>query len=72
MEYLACPSCGSIYIVSARSGGKSVFHVNEQREPVAIEHRAQRTTTLDVDFSQIFCGACSWSGKIDQLVPSHM
>ncbi len=72
MEYLACPSCSSTYFLSSRKVGKIVFHVGVNNQPIVVNQSQDTGIHMDINISQIFCGACSWSGKIDQLLPSHM
>lgn len=72
MEYLACPSCGSTYFLSSRNAGKIVFHVGVDNRPVMIDQQQNPECNSNIDVSQIFCGACSWFGKIEQLLASHI
>lgn len=72
MEYMACPSCGSIYFQSTRMRGKIVFHVNDKNEPVVMKQHVYGAAETKIDTSQIYCGACSWHGNIHQVMQSHM
>jgi hypothetical protein len=72
MEYLACPSCGSTYFLSSRHADRIVFHLGIDNLPIVVDQPTETTRTPDIDVSQLFCGACSCSGKIDQLLAAHI
>jgi len=70
INLLACPSCGSTFFTSIRSGEKIVFRVNALYVPLGLEKDPDQDTGLH-DISGIHCGACTWAGGIRELVPSH-
>jgi hypothetical protein len=72
MEYLACPSCGSTYFMSSRKVDKLVFHVSFNHQPIVVKQPQDIGIEPDINVSQICCGACSWTGKVNQLLTSHM
>jgi len=70
MENKVCPSCGSQYFLSARTQGKRVFHVHNSGELLPVAEDSAQSMTLEVDPQHIYCGACSWSGRLDALQSS--
>lgn len=71
MEYQACPLCGSTYFLSTRRGDGVVFQVNEEQQ-LLTRRQPNDGGEGDIDTAHIFCGGCSWTGHIDQLVLSLM
>ena len=57
-----CPACGSEYFVSSKSAEKVVFKLGAEREIMIIADSAGE----QIDPMAINCGACSWSGEMQQ------
>lgn len=70
MENLACPRCGSLYFLSSRTANRYVFQVDSQWQPwlVNAERSIERQSAPIVQL--LCCGACSWQGQLQELVPS--
>ncbi len=69
-EFLACPACGSEFFFSRAEGQRIVFHVDSDSSPLIL---VMGDTLRDdqVKLNDMHCGACSWAGEADQLVPGH-
>lgn len=67
MEYRICPSCGSTYFISSRSGEKIVFHVSDSRELITVPGQTFDEVYLTIDPLRFYCGACSWGGGMVDL-----
>ena len=72
MNMLACPQCGSEFFVSTRSGEPTVFQMNVAHQPVVVFPEKQPKDTVSLNPQMLYCGACTWKGKTDALVASHM
>lgn len=72
LELRACPRCGSEWFVSSRGGDRVAFQMDEQLRPVLPTDQPQTVATEAIDFAHICCGACTWEGAAEALVPSMM
>jgi hypothetical protein len=71
-EFLACPNCGSELFIEKVPGKQLVFRVDAQWTPIYIEEDiGQGVSGKEIDPSALRCGACSWRGEMEDLVPSH-
>lgn len=70
MSQYICPSCGSGYFRSSRIGPNTIFQVESERVVHVIESSNQSQINGDIDQENICCGACSWGGRLDELVTS--
>ena len=66
-RYLLCKKCGlhRFYVLN-KDGERVYFHVDFDGNPFPTEQSNADLTGLD--FSEVFCCGCSWSGSIHQLV----
>ena len=69
-EQLCCPLCGSLYLVSSKSGGAAVFQVFDRLYRLITLLQPGSNGEEAINRRDISCGACSWRGDIDQLVVS--
>ena len=69
-EFLACPGCGSELFVFNVLNRKIVFQATASCLPVVISEGGNSYAGL-IDLARFHCGACSWSGGMRDLVPSH-
>ena len=66
-KYLLSKQCGvHRYYVKNSEGEQIYFHVDFDGKPFPTEVSNSDLTGLD--FSEVFCCGCSWSGKTQQLV----
>ncbi|MBT3374366.1 MAG: hypothetical protein HN742_25770 [Lentisphaerae bacterium] len=66
-KYLLCEPCGLHRFYGTNDAGEKVyFHVGYDYEPFPTQ--ASNADLAGLDFSEIFCCGCSWSGSINQLV----
>jgi len=66
-QYMLCPKCGfHRYFVKNSEGKQIYFHVGFDKKPFPTKQSNADLTGLD--FSEIFCTACSWSGKPERLI----
>lgn len=70
MELLACPSCGSELFTFTASKRRIVFRVTTHYLALVVSEGSSSDANL-VDMSNFHCGACSWSGGVRELAPSH-
>ena len=71
-ELLACPKCGSELFVSARIGGRIVFHIDDKRHPIIVRPEPSLVSAAQINKQVFYCGACSWKGSAVELVVSQM
>ncbi len=66
-KYLLCKKCGiHRYFVKNENGEQVYFHVDFDNKPFPTE--ISNSNLDNLDFSEVFCCGCSWSGSINQLV----
>jgi hypothetical protein len=71
MTYFICPECGSKYFLVSRTGRKIVFHVAGDRTIEFVQETAGELCDTVIDTDNICCGACSWQGRLDEVVESQ-
>jgi len=71
MGQLICPSCGSEYFLTSKTGPKTIFNVTAERAVHIIHSPTESVHKRDIDRHEMYCGACSWHGTLDELVESH-
>lgn len=72
MAHFICPSCGSEYFLTSKASPKTIFKVASERVVEFIQSSTRSFGDEDSDLHNIFCGACSWHGNLDELVESHV
>lgn len=70
MAQFICPSCGSKYFLTSKTGPKNVFIVGTERALKFIQLSSESIADEDIDTDTICCGACSWQGDLDELTES--
>jgi hypothetical protein len=67
IKYLLCPACGGhrFYVHNA-AGEEIYFHVDPDCKPFPTE--VSHAELSELDFSEIACTGCSWTGPIRKLV----
>ncbi len=70
MSQYICPSCGSGYFRSSKIGPSTIFKVESGRVVHVLESSNTSGIEGDVDMENIWCGACSWHGRPEELVQS--
>lgn len=70
MAHFICPGCGSEFFLTNRTGRKTVFKVAAERVLQLIQPATEDLKLSKIDIHNIFCGACSWHGSLDELVES--
>ena len=71
MAQLICPSCGSEYFLTYKTGPKTIFKVTAEGAVQVIQSPTNSFRDGDIDQHNICCGACSWQGKLDELKESQ-
>lgn len=72
MAHFICPSCGSKYFLTSRTGPKIIFQIIPPERTIAfIQLATGATSDLAIDTYNICCGACSWQGSLEEVVESH-
>jgi hypothetical protein len=71
MDQFICPSCGSKYFMTSRTGEKTIFQVRDGRSVEFAELTTEEIRDVVIDTHNICCGACSWQGSLDEVVESH-
>ncbi len=71
MAQYICPSCGSKYFRTPASGPKIIFQIAAERTIQIIQSATAATTAVAVETHDIYCGACSWHGCLEDVVESH-
>jgi hypothetical protein len=71
MAQFICPSCGSEFFLTSKTGSKTIFKVASERVVQFIQSPTKSVSDRDIDLHHICCGACSWQGSLDELVQSH-
>lgn len=71
MAQFICPSCGSKYFLSSKTGPKNIFKVVYERTVQFVQLATGTSGDVNIDTQNICCGACSWRGSLDELVESH-
>ena len=71
MTQFTCPSCGSKYFLTSKTAPKIIFQVTDERTVQFIQLATGTVSSLAIDTHNIYCGACSWQGSLDQVVESH-
>lgn len=71
MAQFICPSCGSKYFLSSKTGPKMIFQVTAERTVQFIQLATGAISDLVIDTHNVYCGACSWQGSLDEVVESH-
>lgn len=71
MAQFICPSCGSTYFMTSKTGPKDIFKVVSERRLECVQLDSGAVGAEDIDTQNICCGACSWQGSVDELVESH-
>ena len=66
-KYLLCKQCGlHRFYVTDNTGARIYFHVDFNGVPFPTE--VSNAELSGLNFSEIFCCGCSWSGNPNQLV----
>ena len=71
MGQFICPSCGSKYFMTSKTGSKIIFQVASGRTVEFVQVNNEEISDLVIDMYTIYCGACSWHGSLDEVVESH-
>ena len=71
MAQFICPSCGSEYFIASKTGPKNVFNVIDERAVQFVQLAADAAGDVHIDNHNIYCGACTWQGSLDEVVESH-
>ena len=71
MTHFICPECGSKYFLVSKTGRKIVFHVAEGRAIEFVQETAGEICDIVIDTEAVCCGACSWQGRLDEVVESQ-
>ncbi len=74
MAQYICPSCGSTYFLTSKTGPRTIFQVVHERTVRTVQCIQSASGALsneDIDIHTIYCGACSWQGSLDEVVESH-
>ena len=71
MAQYICPSCGSKYFMTSRTGEKTVFQVSAGCTVEVVQQGADASDDAVLDMTKIYCGACSWQGSLDEVVESE-
>ena len=72
MDNRICPSCGSAYFMLSKTDKSSAFQVSESYEIEYLEPQSMdHAQTENHAATTICCAACSWKGKLENLVESH-
>ena len=71
MAQFICPSCGSEYFVTSKTGAKTIFKVVAERKVQCVQSSADSLDAADIVSQKIYCGACSWQGRLEEMVESH-
>ena len=70
MAQFICPSCGSKYFLTSKTGQKIVFQIAYERTVQFMQLVTGDFNDEDIDEQNIYCGACSWHGRLDEVVES--
>lgn len=71
MAQFICPSCGSKYFMTSKTGRKIIFQVACGRTMEFVQMTTEEISDVLIDTYNIYCGACSWQGSLDEVVESH-
>lgn len=71
MAQFICPSCGSGFFLTSRTAPKTIFKVVSKRIVQIIQSPPSSFDAGETDLENICCGACSWQGRLDELIESH-
>ena len=66
-ERFSCPRCGSLYMTSSKHSSRCVFQVKSILPPEVILLQESLEGEI-IEPLHVYCGACSWSGGIEELV----
>jgi len=70
MAQFICPSCGSEFFRTSKTGNKMIFKVTSGRKVTYIAP-PYGACANQIDLDNICCGACSWQGRLVDLVTDH-
>lgn len=71
MAQFICPSCGSKYFRTSKTGRKIIFQVAHERTVQFVQQATEDSSDVVIDENNIYCGACSWQGSLGEVVESH-
>ena len=71
MAQYICPSCGSHYFMTSKTGKKIVFQVSAGCTVEVLQQDGDANNEAVLDMTKIYCGACSWQGSLDEVVESE-
>ena len=72
MAQFICPSCGSKYFRTPKTGPKIIFQIVYERTVQIIQSATGAFSDVVIDTHNIYCGACSWQGSLDEVVESYI
>ena len=71
MAKFLCPSCGSEYFLTSKTGPKTILKVASERVVQFIQSPARSFSEGNIELQNICCVACSWQERLDELIESQ-